>query len=88
MAITLELLEQLVLSEVDNLHLRVDEVLPAIERLEQRTSSLERQVSLLAMAVEDLRVEVRLIKELLPNFATKDELEALLKKYLTDPSIK
>ncbi len=72
------MLERFVVSEVENLHLRVDSLFELIERIDERLIAVERQVGLLTMAVEDLRVEIRskfLTKEDAKQFATKEDLK-------------
>jgi hypothetical protein len=71
MAMTVRLLEKFLTSEVENLHLRIDELALIVGKIEARTDAIERQLSLIWLGIEDLRADVRFIKE---NFATKDDL--------------
>ena len=63
MAMTLQLLEQYVTSEVENLHFRVDQLTLRLDAIENRLEVVERQLGVLYLAVEDLKVEVADIKK-------------------------
>lgn len=82
MVMTLVMLEKFVISEVENLHLRVDSICELIERLDERLTVVERQISLLILAVEDMRVEMKQFatKEDLKQFATKEDLKKFATK--------
>ncbi len=71
MVMTLEMLERVLNSEIENLHIRVDEIVALARSLDTRLSSVERQLGLLTLSVEDLRVELR------GNYLTKDEFTAV-----------
>ena len=63
MALTLLLLEQIMQSEVENIHARIDEHRTLIDKLFDRLDSIDRQLSLLWLAVEDLKVgEIVVVK--------------------------
>lgn len=69
---TVMLLERYVKSEVDNLHIRIDQLTDYVERIDQRLSVVERQLSLLINSVEDLKVRVAYIED---NMVTKADLQ-------------
>ncbi len=77
MAITLELLEKAVISEVENLHIRIDTITTIVDNIIIRLETLERQMSLLVMAVEDLQVEVKWLKD---NMVTKSEVKEIVEE--------
>lgn len=77
---TVRLLEKLLTSEVENLHFRVDELMPIIEKLEQRMGAVERQLSLLWLSVEELHEDVRHIKDTLDTFMTKEDAKQFATK--------
>jgi len=84
MAITLELLEKVVISEVENLHIRVDSVVSIIENIGDRLGTLERQISTVFMAIDELSTRVKhlemqvgYIKE---NMVTKADLSSFVTK--------
>ena len=93
MALTLVLLEQIMQSEVENIHARIDEHRTLIDKLFDRLDSIDRQLSLLWLAVEDLKVEVAAIRQdmvtkadldtALANYPTKSDLNAALANYPT-----
>lgn len=79
---TVSMLERVLTSKVENLHIRVDEWVVWARSFDDRLSSVERQLGLLTLAVEELRVETR------TNYATKEDLAGLatkedLKQYIT-----
>lgn len=74
---TLRLLEKFVTSEVENLHLRIDELAVLSEKIQQRLDTVERQLSLLWLSIDELRQDVKYIKE---NFATKADLNVFATK--------
>ena len=59
MTMTMQMLERMVISEVENLHFRVDQLATTIQRIDDRLDRLERRVDLLTLAVEELRTEMR-----------------------------
>ena len=86
MALTLVLLEQIMQSEVENLHARIDAHGTLIDRLFDRLDSIDRQLSLLWLAVEDLkfdRVTAQSLEAALANYATKSDLTDALASYAT-----
>lgn len=79
---TLELLEKYVKSEVENLHLRVDQLTAYVEKIDERLSRVERQLTLLINSVEDLNVRVANIENYIENnLVTKSELKVELEKH-------
>lgn len=74
---TLRLLEKFVTSEVENLHLRIDELAVLSEKIQQRLDTVEHQLSLLWLSIDELRQDVKYIKE---NFATKADLNVFATK--------
>ena len=76
-------------SEVENIHARIDEHRTLIDKLFDRLDSIDRQLSLLWLAVEDLKVEVAAIRQDmvtkadLEQFVTKSDLNAALANYPT-----
>ena len=86
MALTLVLLEQIMRSEVENLHARIDAHGTLIDRLFDRLDSIDRQLSLLWLAVEDLKVDrvtAQSLEAALANYATKSDLTDALASYAT-----
>ena len=86
MALTLVLLEQIMQSEVENLHARIDAHGTLIDRLFDRLDSIDRQLSLLWLAVEDLKVDrvtAQSLEAALANYATKSDLTDALASYAT-----
>jgi hypothetical protein len=93
MALTLVLLEQIMQSEVENLHTRIDEGRTLFDKVFDKLDSIDRQLSLLWLAVEDLKVEVAAIRQdmvtkadldtALANYPTKSDLNAALANYAT-----
>ena len=75
MTLTMKMLEQLLTSEVENLHVRVDETNTQIDIIETRLDSIERQLSVLYLAVEDLKVEVAMLREMC---VAKDDLHQVV----------
>jgi len=71
----MQILERLLTSEVENLHVRIYETNARIDILERRLDSIERQLSMLYLAVEDLRVEMAVLRE---TCVTKDELRQVV----------
>jgi hypothetical protein len=55
MAMTVELLERYMQSEVENLHFRVDTLTDYAERNDCRLNTIERKIDLMYLAIEDLR---------------------------------
>ena len=84
MALTLLLLEQIMQSEVENIHARIDEHRTLIDKLFDRLDSIDRQLSLLWLAVEDLKVEVATIRQ---DMVTKADLDAALANYATKADV-
>ena len=84
MALTLLLLEQIMQSEVENIHARIDEHQTLIDKLFDRLDSIDRQLSLLWLAVEDLKVEVAAIRQ---DMVTKADLDAALANYATKADV-
>ena len=90
MAMTLVLLEKFIVSEVENLHSRIDELIIMFDNLERRMGAVERQVSVLVLAVENIQDETASLRSdvnyLKQNMVTKTELynviESAFKKYL------
>jgi hypothetical protein len=87
MALTLLLLEQIMQSEVENIHARIDEHRTLIDKLFDRLDSIDRQLSLLWLAVEDLKVD-RVTKTnldaALANYATKADVHSIVQAALAD----
>ena len=91
MAITLELLEKFMVSEVDNLHLRIDELVKIVDYSVDKLATLERQMSTVFLSLEEIKTEVKsiaidveylkdefvYIKE---NMVTKDDLKSYATK--------
>lgn len=75
MVLTMQILERLLTSEVENLHIRVNETNARLDTLERRLDSIERQLSVLYLAIEDLKVEVAVLRE---TCVTKDELHQVV----------
>ena len=55
MAMTIELLERVLVSEVDNLHVRVDILAGLVEKVEERLAALEHRVDLLFYEVSEVK---------------------------------
>lgn len=80
---TVSMLERVLNSEVENLHIRVDEWTVWARSFDDRLSSVERQLGLLTLSVEELRVEMRTnyaTKEDFSRFATKEDLAKFVTK--------
>lgn len=96
MALTIGQLEKVTMSEVENLHIRVDEGNVVLERIEFRIEAIERRIDVLYIAVEDLQVEVKNLKKvaivLVETMVTKEyfrvELKKELKRYATKQDVK
>ncbi len=90
MALTLLLLEQVMQSEVENLHARIDAHGTLIDRLFDRLDSIDRQLSLLWLAIEDLKVDrvtTESLKATLAGYPTKADLGAALANYATKADV-
>ena len=81
MAMTVELLERYVKSEVENLHLRIDVLSDTVERIDARLSRVERQLALVINSIEDLNVRMEKLEHrmdiLEANMATKQDVAEL-----------
>ena len=84
MALTVLLLQQIMQSEVENLHTRIDEHRTLIDKIFDKLDSIDRQLSLLWLAVEDLKVEVAAIRQ---DMVTKADLDAALANYATKADV-
>lgn len=71
MAMTMALLENYMKSEVEKLHLRIDILSDIVEKIDERLARVERQLTLLITAVEDLGVRVAVLEQ---NMLTKEDL--------------
>lgn len=100
MALTLLLLEQIMQSEVENIHARINEHRTLIDKLFDRLDSIDRQLSLLWLAVEDLKVDRvtktdvhSIVQAALADYPTKADVqtivettvEAMFAKYFPAP---
>lgn len=76
MAMTIELLERVLVSEVDNLHVRVDILSGLVEKVEVRLGSVERKVDLLFIELSEVNQKLKgyVTKEDSASFATKEDL--------------
>ena len=81
MAMTVELLERYVKSEVENLHLRIDALSDTVERIDARLSRVEHQLTLVINSIEDLNVRMAKLERrmdiLEANMATKQDVAEL-----------
>ena len=84
MALTVLLLQQIMQSEVENLHIRIDEHRTLIDKIFDKLDSIDRQLSLLWLAVEDLKVEVAAIRQ---DMVTKADLDTALANYATKADV-
>ena len=75
MVMTMVLLEQYIKSEVENLHLCIDILSEIVEKIDERLARVERQLTLLINAVEDLTVRVSVLEQ---NMITKTDLDNTL----------
>lgn len=85
MAMTIKLLEKFVVSEVENLHLRIDDLVKDIQEIFERLGVLEHQMSCVVESLEDIKTNMVTKKDLL-DLVTKNEMteiiESALKRYL------
>ena len=77
MVMTVVMLEGYIRSEVENLHLRVDQIASMRQHLNDIAESTKRQVVLIWDAIDTLRADVSFMKQ---NFVTKEEAECFATK--------
>lgn len=71
MTTTIAMLERLINSEVENLHLRVDRFEAIVEKIFDRFDIIDRHIMLLWSAVDELREQAT-------NFVTKEDAHSFL----------
>lgn len=79
MTMTVTMLEKMVLSEVENLHLRIDEAAEGAAATNERLDRIDRRLELLWVIVTDLK-DTCLTKKDAGNFATKHDLRRFATK--------